>query len=135
MSQTPGERPGQPTTAHAEELLDSLGRRIGLFTAQTGQRIQNVAASLGDRANRVEQPNTVPGEKVHSPTRARAEEQEKLAMERAEVLVDRVGQRLGHFFAATGLHIQRTVARIREEVEDIEAEAQHIRKNRARPPQ
>ncbi len=135
MSQAPGKRPGLSTTTHAEEVLDNLGRRIGLFTAQTGQRIQNAAASLGERTNRTEQPNRVPAEKVHPSKRVSAEEQEKLAMERAEVLLDHFGQRFGHFFAEAGQQIQRTAVRIREEVEDIGAEAQHIRKNRARPPQ
>lgn len=135
MSQTPGEQSDQPATARAEELLNNLGQRIGFFAAQTGQRIQNTAASIRDEADRMDQPSTEPGEKSHSPTIARTEEQGKLAMERAEDLVDRLGQRLGHFFALTGFQAQKATARMREEAEDIWAEAQNIRQGRSRSPQ
>ena len=134
MSQTPGENSGQPATARAEELLNNLGQRIGFFAAQTGQRIQNAAASIRDEADRMDQPSTEPGEKSNSPTIARTEEQGKLAMERAEDLVDHLGQRLGHFFALAGFQIQKAAARIREEGEDIWAEAQNIRQERLRSP-
>jgi tRNA U34 5-carboxymethylaminomethyl modifying enzyme MnmG/GidA len=135
MSQAPGEQPGQLATARAEELLDSMGRRIGLFAAQAGQRIQHVAASIREEADRMDQPSTAPGEKSQAPTIARTEEQGKLTMERAEDLVERLGQRLGHFTALAGFQIQKATARVREEVEDMWAEAQNIRQERSRPPQ
>jgi hypothetical protein len=49
------------------------------------------------------------------------------ATQRAEEMVDRMGQRLGSFTAMTGLQIQKSVALLREEAEDIWAEAQSIR--------
>jgi hypothetical protein len=135
MSQAPGKQSGQPATERAEELWDGMGRRIGLFAAQAGQRMQHVAVSIREEADRMDQPSTVPGEKSHSPAMARTEQQGKLAMERAEDLVDRLGQRLGHFTALAGFQIQKATARMREEVEDMWAEAQNIRQERSRPPQ
>jgi hypothetical protein len=43
-------------------------------------------------------------------------------MERAEDLVERLGQRLGHFTALAGFQIQKATARRREEIEDMWAE-------------
>jgi tRNA U34 5-carboxymethylaminomethyl modifying enzyme MnmG/GidA len=135
MSQTPGENSGQPATARAEEVLNNLGRRMGLFTAQAGQRIQNVAASIREEADRLDQPETAPGEKSKTPLVAQTEEQGKLPKERAEVLVDRMGQRVSNWASRTGFQVQRAAAFMREEVEDMWAEAQNIRRQKGRPPQ
>jgi len=134
MSQIPGENSGKPATARAEEVLDNLGRRIGLFTAQAGQRIQNVAASIREEADRLDQPETAPGEKSKTPLVAQTEEQGKPAKERAEVLVDRMGQRVSNWTSRTGFQVQRAVAFMREEVEDMWAEAQNIRRQKGRSP-
>src|SRR5947199_7752910 len=135
MSQKPGENSGQPGTARAEEVLDNLGRRMGLFTAQAGQRIQNVAASIREEADGMDQPETAPGEKSKTPLVAQTEEQGKLAKERAEVLVDRMGQRVSNWASRTGFQVHRAVALTREEVEDMWAEAQNIRRGKRRSPQ
>jgi hypothetical protein len=134
MSQAPGENSSQPATVRAEELLDNLGRRIGLFAALAGQRIQNVATSIREEADRMDQPETAPGEKSKTPLVAQTEEQRKLATERAEVLVDRMGQRVSNWASLAGFQVQRTVALMREEVEDIWAEAQNIRREKWRSP-
>lgn len=47
--------------------------------------------------------------------------------ERAEVLVDQMGERLGHVLSIAGYQWRKVTARAREEVEDIWAEAQAIR--------
>jgi hypothetical protein len=72
-----------------------------------------------------------PGKQPGQPA---TEEQGKLAMERAEDLVDRFGQRLGHFTALVGFQIQKATARVREEANDMWAEAQNVRQRRSRPP-
>ncbi len=132
MSQIPGENSRQPATARAEEVLDNLGRRMGLFTARAGQRIQNVTASIREEADRLDQPETAPGEKSKTPLVAQTEEQGKLAKERAEVLVDRMGQRVSNWASRAGFQVQRAVARMREEVEDMWAEAENLRRENRR---
>ncbi len=134
MSQTPGENSGRPATARAEEALGNLGRRMGLFTAQAGQRIQNVAASIREEADGMDQPEGGPGEKAKTPLVAQSEEQGKLAKERAEVMVDRMGQRVSNWASRAGFQVQRAVALTREEVEDMWAEAQNIRRGKRRSP-
>ncbi len=49
-------------------------------------------------------------------------------MQRAEVIVDQLGQRLGRVLSAAGQQLRKAGARAREEAEDIWAEAQSIRR-------
>jgi hypothetical protein len=55
-------------------------------------------------------------------------------MQRAEVLVDRLGERIGHYVALFGFKLLRFAARAKEEAEDIWAEAQSVRRGQ-QPPQ
>lgn len=48
------------------------------------------------------------------------------ATERAEELVDRMGQRLGHATVLVGLRIRKVAALAREEAEDMWAEARSL---------
>jgi hypothetical protein len=57
---------------------------------------------------------------------------ENPSMERAEELVDRMGQQVGHWTFLAGQQIRRFVARAREEAEDIWAEAQSMRRENGR---
>jgi len=132
MEHTSGEQPGQAATARAEALLDNLGHRINLFASQAAQRVQDVAIAVRDQADRLDQPSTEPGEKTHSAALAGAEEQGKLALVRAEDLVRRFEQQFGHYTSLASSYIQRQAARVREESEDIWAEAQNIYRDRTR---
>ena len=49
-------------------------------------------------------------------------------MERAEEVVDRLGQRAGQIGLEVGQRLRRLAARAREEAEDIWAEAQSVRR-------
>lgn len=49
--------------------------------------------------------------------------------ERAEVLVDQLGARLGQWFTAANHQVRKMTALAREEAEDIWAEAQSIRRS------
>ena len=134
MTLTQEKKPEQPAVARAEEAIDRAGRRIGLFAGLTVQRIQSAATSLQKRTNGKVQPKTEE-EQPGQPAISQAEEPAKLAQERAEKLVDARGQRLGHFAAFVSLQTQKAVARVREEAEDVWAEAQHIRHENSRKPQ
>ena len=134
MSQTQEKKPEQPAVVRAEEAIDRAGRGIGLFAGLTVQRIQSAATSLQKRTNGKTQPKTEE-EKPGQPAISQAEEPAKLAQERAEKLVDAMGQRLGLFVAFVGFQIQKAGARVREEAEDVWAEAQNIRHENSRRPQ
>ncbi len=118
-------------TEKVEEPLDRTGRRIGLFAGQVTQRIRGITTSLRKRAGRgaaqVGQPETVQ-------EAAQAEKPGQSATEKAEALVDRVGERVGLLAAVAGLQVMRTTALLREGVEDMWAEAQNIRLQRRGKP-
>jgi hypothetical protein len=126
MTQTQEKKPEQPAVVRAEEAIDRTGQKIGLFAGLTVQRIQSAATSLQKRTNSKAQPKR--GEqKPGQPAIAQ--------QERAEKLVDAMGQRLGHFAAFVSRQIQKAAARVREEAEDFWAEAQSIRHENSRQPQ
>ena len=50
------------------------------------------------------------------------------ATERAEEMLDRTGERVGRFASLLGLRVRRAAALAREEVEDLWAEAQILRR-------
>lgn len=132
MSQASQEKSGQSATARAEEMLDGMGRRLGIFAARVGQRVQNTATFVREEAGRTGQQNSAPGGNSHQPGLEASEEKGKLAMERSEELVDRMVQRLSYFAARAGYQVQKANARMREEVEDMWAEAQNIRQENSR---
>ncbi len=135
MSQTPEETSKQPATVRAEALLDNVGQRIGLIAAQTVQRIQHAATQMREEADRLDQPEASSQEKPGPTKAARTEESGKPTTERAEELVDRLGRRISHYTALTSLQILRATARVREEAEDMWAEAQNIRQESGRKQQ
>ncbi len=58
---------------------------------------------------------------------AQADREGRPAVERAEELVDRLGERTGALASLAGLRIRKLAARAREEAEDVWAEAQSVR--------
>ena len=56
-----------------------------------------------------------------------ADEARREAMQRAEEMVDRLGEQIGHYATDFGHSVLKWFARAREEAEDIWAEAQAIR--------
>ena len=55
------------------------------------------------------------------------------ALQRAEELVDRMGERFAYYAAFLGAKIREFAARLREEAEDIWAEAQSLRRGEQPP--
>jgi hypothetical protein len=50
--------------------------------------------------------------------------------ERAEEIVDQIGERVGHYVTIAGHALLRFAAQVREEAEDILAEAENLRKTK-----
>ena len=59
--------------------------------------------------------------------RPQAESNERPAIERAEEMVDHLGERAEALASMAGLRIRKLAARAREEAEDVWAEAQNVR--------
>lgn len=92
----PTTRADRSPTARAQQLVDQFGQRLSAARAQIAARAQ---ATDG-------QP-------------------QRPATERAEEMMDRVGEQLGTWTVRATTEIRRLLARAREEAEDIWAEAQN----------
>lgn len=159
MKQEQTEVVGQSETARAERMLDNLGLRIGFFMGNARQRMQDAMLYVREEADRLDQlgVHTQPAhdsstERVHEPAKEPVNQEQTAGQiqsaeqppvqenvpqqpttERAEQIIDGMVQRIGSFAAATNLQSRRVVARVREDAEDMWAEARSIRDN-VRPP-
>lgn len=96
--------PASDAVQRAEALLDRLGQR----TRQAGEAL---------------------AQKSSDPVRSQAPEPPaRSAQDRAEETVDRLGQQAGALYDAAGLWVRRSAALLREEAEDILADAQALRR-------
>ncbi|MEO7021687.1 MAG: hypothetical protein ABI234_16155 [Ktedonobacteraceae bacterium] len=137
MSQTQEKKTSQSATTRAEELLNRVGKGLGVFAASTSQRVQDAATTVRERVDQRNQPTATHGEKPSQakPASPSTHEAKEETMERADELVSRVEVRMSYITSLVSLNIQRTTARLREEAEDMWAEAQHIRHQNRRKPQ
>jgi len=101
-----------------EERVKRAGYRLGHIAALTTQRLKGAIFSLRGGMLQTDQ-SQITQEEV-----PQAEAQP--VMERAETLIDQVGQRLSLMTTFGGLRIQQATAYVREGIEDMWAEAQHI---------
>ena len=138
MSQTQKRTTVQPALVRSEEFLDRIGQNIGSLAALMRQRVQQTATRVeaGLAPTKTEptaQPKTVQNGQTN-------QLKGKLAggltpqggvpqaeMQRAERVVDDMGQRLAHLTSTVGLQIRKMAAYGREGAEDIWVEAQYIR--------
>jgi len=110
---------------------------IGNLWEQTRLRVKEATHAIHEEADRLDQtqekhakqPHKAKTPHTHQPGQAasRTDQSEQGTTNRAEELVDHMGQRLSSFAAITSLGVQRAVARMREDAEDIWVEAQSIR--------
>jgi len=134
MSQTQKDNATQTATERAEELFNRMGQRLGMLTALATQRLQQVATSIREEADRLDEPQSASGEHSDGSATERTEEARRQATAKAEQMVDQMGQRISQYTTTAGLQLQRVVARAREEAEDMWAEAQNIRRQNGRKP-
>jgi hypothetical protein len=117
----------------AEHLWENVEQSIKTFTLHTGQSIWQTTTSLPQKFSQHEHPSA---ESSVSPSNSSSDEATEVpnppTMERAEQMVGAMGQRLSQWTSGAGLRIQRTTARMREDVEDMLAEAQSIRQRNMR---
>ena len=148
--QTQRETPHIPAE-RVEETFERAGEGLGAFTIQTSQRLQSLFTqgvhTAQSVANRSAQAASAPppshdgdqpgGDATAGPQtaqRAQATQDAQaetgnapVAEKRAEELVDATGRRLSEWGRAASLRAQMLWARIKEEGEDILAEAQEVR--------
>ena len=139
MDQSKDEQSVQPAVARAEDLIERAGFRIGLFAGLARQRMQSAPASLRTAFTRVSSQNGLhvvnrESAQPDRPATERAVEADRQTTEKAEVLVDRMGQRMNRVASLGGLYVLKAAAYVREEAEDIWAEAQSIRRKNVENP-
>jgi len=117
MSQPTGGKVDRPA-ARVEERLDDLGQRIGFFAGRARLRIQDIGKTLGLLAGQEGQLTTAGPQEPGQPT-----------TERAEELVNRMGQRINRLSNLANQNVIKATAYVREEAEDVWVEAQSIRRN------
>ena len=108
--------------------ISPLISRAETFLGGLGARLKDVRASLTEAtvtAHEAPFSDATPGSVAQDEARMRP------ATERAEETLDQVGERLGVFAATMGHQLRKTFALVREEAEDILAEAQSLRRNDA----
>lgn len=94
-------------TQRAEEMMGRAGQWLGGVVLGVMQGVESAASgssSTGDPAV------------------------EPVATARAEGMLDGAGERVGHFAALAGQRLRTAAALAREEMEDLWAEAQHLRR-------
>ncbi|QBD75002.1 hypothetical protein EPA93_02930 [Ktedonosporobacter rubrisoli] len=135
MNQPERDQSRQKASQKADDPPVYIGQRIGYFTALTALRLQKAISAPAAKTKRVEQVNShSTNSKVKGTTRTSMQESGQQTREKAEEIVDRVGQRISLYTALAGWQLQRTLARVREEAEDLWAEAQHIRQQKGNRP-
>jgi hypothetical protein len=123
----------KPTgTERAEQKFDNIGYRIGYLAGTATQRLEHVVSNM--RVPSLPQiTRTDQGNHRESPSPRISEEDTQQAFIRAEELVQHTEQRVGQWSAFLSQRSQRLVARMREDLEDLWAEAQHVRQTKQRP--
>ena len=120
MSQTTQER---SAVARAEGALDTMGQRLARFAMGMREHLRQTIDQLSHPDGSVNE-----GARTEGNDLPLAKEQ--IVMERAEALADRFVHRLERAMSLTDFQFQRGVARIREEGEDILAEAKDLARKR-----
>ncbi len=132
---------GASPTRRADEMLDQAGQRLGAFAVRARLRAQALAAQSAQAAQEAVTRASQAGSDAAKETRGafnafnapHAETQGASgavppAMERADELVDLASQRLDAFGKVVGHRLQTLFAYLKEEGEDIWAEAQAVRR-------
>jgi hypothetical protein len=123
MTQAQRNESGPALVARTELAASQVGERLGRLAGLTGLRIQQAARSLHVPTERGDQSAERQGQAAQTERTA----QRQAATARAEEAVDRLGQRISHWALVNGLQARRTLARLREDGEDLWVEAREKR--------
>lgn len=135
INQQHGEQQSYPAVEHPNALVNRMAHSIGFYAARTYLGIQNITHKASEEADRLDQlkreqieqsdQSAQPSEQAKEPQQSRTR--------KAEEMVDYLAQRLSSLTAMLKFNFQRTTAHVREDTEDIWAEAQSIRHHRKQP--
>lgn len=127
MTQTREKAHPQAPTERAALAANRAGERLGLLVGQTALRLQRASRFFREEADRMDTPATDADSDQQKPESGRKSLVDQATTERAEELVDQFGQRVRHWALVGSLQTKRTLARLREDAEDMWVEAQEMR--------
>jgi hypothetical protein len=119
MAQTQEREASAGAPERAEELLTRAGAQLGHWAGGALRRLQQTAQAFRDEADRLDLPD-----EERQTAQSQTSQEEQPARERAEVVVDRLLQRMSLWTMQGNVAMRRSVARLREDVEDMWVEAQ-----------
>ncbi|GHO90393.1 hypothetical protein KSF_004410 [Reticulibacter mediterranei] len=124
MNQSSEGASSRTAVERAEQFWDGMGPSLKSLMQNAGQKARQRATQLQQKVNGTEQS---PAQSAEQPPEAHPNEPTPPPMEKAEHLIQSMEQRLGQWASVAGLQLRRTSARLREEAEDILAEAHSVR--------
>ena len=110
----------------AEQIVTRAGERLGRLAGKAVMRVQQAAQGFREEADDMDALETT-SEKHEATTPSAQNIQHPPTTERAEELVDQFLQRASHWAVVGNLQARKTLARLREDAEDIWVEAQGMR--------
>lgn len=123
----------QSATERAEELLGKWEQQarvlVTAFRQQLGGTISGTQTADVQGNGRGRASAAQPKKAEAAPSAEGTHPSPRPASERAEMILDEWGQRIGRSASLTLQQLRKAAARAREEAEDILAEAQHIRRS------
>jgi hypothetical protein len=115
MNQPHENETASPAKLRAEQVVNEVGERFGMWAGSVMTRMQRAAGALNHEANRMDTPG------------AEAEQgQDTHTMQRAEELVGKAGQYATRWTLTGNMNLRRAMARLREDMEDMWVEAHEI---------
>lgn len=133
MSEQPDGNRSSSAVMRAEQFWNNTNQRIQSLLNTTGQQFQQATHDLQAKTNQMTKPSMETQETSSMNSTPQDGAKTAPSTGRAEQLVNTWGQQLGDWLGRTGNQVARTTARLRENTEDIWAEAQHIRHSRNHP--
>jgi uncharacterized FlaG/YvyC family protein len=131
INQQHGEQQSHPAVEHPDALVNRMAHSIGFYAARTYLGIQNITHKARGQDQLEKAQIDQSGESAQGSEQAQEPQQSRTR--KAEEMVDYLTQRLSSLTARLKFNFQRTTAHVREDTEDIWAEAQSIRHHSNQP--
>lgn len=108
-----------------EQIVNAMGEHVGHWAGRVLRRMQHAAGALNAEADKMDTPVGEAG--------SQGQEVEHSTMRRAEELMGKAGEYLKHV-TTSNPQVRRTLARLKEDMEDMWVEAHNVERHLHTPP-
>ena len=132
MTQPHENETASPAMLRAEQVVNEVGERFGMWAGSVMTRMQRATGALNQEANRMDTPGAEAEQGQDTQTtpsmtqQAAKQGQDIHAMQRAEELVGKAGEYATRWTITGNMNLRRAMARLREDMEDMWIEAHEI---------